>query len=149
MLSRFNVRVYGLLENERSEVLLVHERIGDFEFVKFPGGGLELGEGTREGLVREFREETGLDVETGAHFYTTDFFQQSMFHKTDQLIAVYYHIIPKSYPVMVNLEEFTVMESGRPEFLRFFWVPKGQLHPDSLTFPIDKKVCELYINQSG
>lgn len=30
-----------------------------------PGGHIELGESSREALVREMKEETGLDVETG------------------------------------------------------------------------------------
>lgn len=74
-IDRFNIRVYGILINPNDEVLLIHERMGDFEFTKFPGGGMEFGEGTRDCLKREFMEEAQLDVEIVEHIYTTDFYQ--------------------------------------------------------------------------
>jgi ADP-ribose pyrophosphatase YjhB (NUDIX family) len=142
-IDRFNIRVYGILINPNDEVLLIHERMGDFEFTKFPGVGMEFGEGTRNCLKREFMEEAQLDVEIGEHIYTTDFFQQSAFRKTDQLISIYYKVVPKRFPIQINLEEFEVIEHGKPEYLRFFWVKRSELKPDMLTFPIDKKVCEI------
>jgi ADP-ribose pyrophosphatase YjhB (NUDIX family) len=50
MIKRLNIRVYGLLINHQNEILLVDEQIDDFKFTKFPGGGLELGEGTTDCL---------------------------------------------------------------------------------------------------
>lgn len=71
---RFNVRVYGLLLID-NHLLINKEIIHGREVVKLPGGGLELGEGLKEGLKREFKEELGIDIEVGHHFYTTDFFK--------------------------------------------------------------------------
>ena len=60
-LQRFNVRVYGLLMNDCEQILVADEVFKNGNrATKFPGGGLELGEGTREGLAREFKEETGI-----------------------------------------------------------------------------------------
>jgi hypothetical protein len=43
--AKFNIRVYGLLINKQQEVLVTDEyRIGMY-MTKFPGGGLEYGEG--------------------------------------------------------------------------------------------------------
>ena len=70
----FVIRVYGILINKNAEVLLTHEKEEGNVFTKFPGGGLEFGEGLRECLVREFLEETQQRVEVMEHFYTTDFF---------------------------------------------------------------------------
>jgi 8-oxo-dGTP diphosphatase len=142
-IDRFNIRVYGILINPNDEVLLIHERMGDFEFTKFPGGGMEFGEGTRDCLKREFMEEAQLDLEIVEHIYTTDFYQQSAFRKTDQLISIYYKVKPKDFPIQINLAEFEVIEHGKPEYLRFFWVKRSDLKPEMLTFPIDKKVCEM------
>src|SRR3989337_3599557 len=87
---RFNVRVYGLLITEEKQVLVSDERIRGGLYTKFPGGGLEYGEGTRDCLKREFMEEMNLSVEVGDHIYTTDFFQVSAFNPSHQIISIYY-----------------------------------------------------------
>ncbi|MEO8111148.1 MAG: NUDIX domain-containing protein, partial [Ginsengibacter sp.] len=71
----FNIRVYGILINNEKQVLVSDEFIRGKYYTKFPGGGLEFGEGTRNCLVREFEEEMDLTVETADHIYTTDYFQ--------------------------------------------------------------------------
>ena len=43
-----NIRVYGILINEQKQVLVSDELIRGGYYTKFPGGGLEYGEGTRE-----------------------------------------------------------------------------------------------------
>src|SRR5947208_11820491 len=90
MIERFNIRVYGVLIDSKKRVLVADEYIRGQYFTKFPGGGLELGEGTRDCLKREFKEETNIDVTIGEHIYTTDFFQPSAFNSTDQIISIYY-----------------------------------------------------------
>ena len=91
---QFNVRVYGVLVNEQRQVLVSDELIRGKYYTKFPGGGLEYGEGTRDCLKREFLEEMNLAVEVGAHLYTTDFFQQSAFHPDHQILSIYYWVKP-------------------------------------------------------
>ena len=54
---RFNVRVYGILINDRNELLVSDELIKGIRFTKFPGGGLEWGEGIEACLKREFIED--------------------------------------------------------------------------------------------
>src|ERR1700712_3324195 len=88
----FTIRVYGILINERKQVLVSDEHIRGSYYTKFPGGGLELGEGTRDCLKREFMEEMNLKIEVGAHLYTTDFFQMSAFNPEHQIISIYYFV---------------------------------------------------------
>src|SRR5580765_7482489 len=88
----FNLRVYGLLLGENKQVLVSDEYIRGNYYTKFPGGGLEFGEGTRECLKREFKEEMDLDVEVTDHLYTTDFFQMSAFNPEHQIISIYYRV---------------------------------------------------------
>ena len=76
-MNNFNIRVYGLLINDKNQILISDERRNDFSFTKFPGGGLEFGEGTIDCLKREFIEEMNLEIEVLSHFYTTDFFVSS------------------------------------------------------------------------
>ena len=54
----FNLRVYGILINEQNQLLVSDEYIRGMKITKFPGGGLEFGEGTRDCLKREFLEES-------------------------------------------------------------------------------------------
>src|SRR5260370_33919733 len=86
------VRVYGILINESRQVLVSDEYIRGNYYTKFPGGGLELGEGTRDCLKREFKEEMDLDVQVEDHIYTTDYFQMSAFNPEDQIISIYYFV---------------------------------------------------------
>ena len=90
ILRRFNVRVYGLLVNEHDQILVADELIRGKYTTKFPGGGLELGEGLIDGLIREFQEECGVQVAVEDHYYTTDFFVPSDFDDESQVISVYY-----------------------------------------------------------
>ena len=55
----FTIRVYGILVNQEKQVLVSDEKIRGEYYTKFPGGGMEFGEGTRDCLKREFMEENG------------------------------------------------------------------------------------------
>ena len=84
---RFTIRVYGLLLHQGS-VLVADELIKGQHITKFPGGGLEFGEGTKDGLLREIREEIGVEAFGLEHFYTTDFFQMSAFREGQQIMSL-------------------------------------------------------------
>ncbi len=77
-------------DRENNQLLVSDEYISGGYYTKFPGGGLEFGEGTRDCLKREFKEEMNLDVAVGDHIYTTDFFQMSAFNPNHQIISIYY-----------------------------------------------------------
>ena len=68
----FNIRAYGLLISKKNEVLISREMVKGNLITKFPGGGLEFGEGLSECLIREFKEELDVDIQIISHFYTTD-----------------------------------------------------------------------------
>ena len=141
-MSRFNIRVYGIIINERDEVLLSDElRFGN-AFTKFPGGGLEWGEGTIDTLKREILEELHLSCEVGDLFYVNDFFQQSAYRKEDQLISFYYRIRSIDYDaVPVTNHSVPLSEEGE----KFRWVSLKELSANDLHFPIDKLVADKLI----
>jgi 8-oxo-dGTP pyrophosphatase MutT (NUDIX family) len=144
----YTVRVYGILINSNKRVLLSDEYIRGDYFTKFPGGGLELGEGTRDCLKREFMEETGLDVTIGDHIYTTDYFQISAFNRKNQIISIYYYA-HAAEPVQVTAKtipfDFTPEQvsdpNGQSEVLR--WVEWNDLSEDTVHLPIDKVVVKM------
>lgn len=49
------------VRNERGELLMIHRT--DNDLWALPGGGHDIGESIAETVVREVREETGIDVE--------------------------------------------------------------------------------------
>src|ERR1041385_2662682 len=87
----FNVRVYGVLVAGNGDILVADEHIRGNYYTKFPGGGLEFGEGTRDCLKRELKEELNIESEIGDHIYTTDYFQLSAFNPEQQIISIYYY----------------------------------------------------------
>jgi ADP-ribose pyrophosphatase YjhB (NUDIX family) len=89
-MERFNLRVYGLIINDKQEVLLSDENRFGYFFTKFPGGGVEAGEGIIEALHREFKEELDLEIKEATPFYYNDFYQESAFRKEDQIVSFYY-----------------------------------------------------------
>ena len=144
----FNLRVYGVLINEQKQVLVSDELIRGSYITKFPGGGLELGEGTRECLQREFLEEMDLKVETGDHIYTTDYFQPSAFDPTHQIISIYYYVNPleeiriqlKYKPFDFDAQQMKVYEATQ-ETETFRFIDWDDFSPESMTLPIDKIVA--------
>jgi 8-oxo-dGTP diphosphatase len=149
----FNIRVYGLLINDQNELLVSDELIRGAKITKFPGGGLEIGEGTRECLVREFLEEMDLKIDVEDHFYTTDFYQKSAFNPEHQIISIYYKVKAiEPLKVDIKKEPFNFDEksmeqyniSQETEVFRF--IKLSELTQDTLTLPIDKIVAKMLLN---
>lgn len=137
---KFNIRVYGLVLKEQ-KVLLVRETLRNFSFVKFPGGGVEKGEGILDGLKREMMEELKTEILEHRHFYTTDFFQVSAFNPAEQIVSVYYRVLLKEYPS----EGYIHTEPGHR--MEFIWKPLDLLVMDDVTFPIDRHVVGMLLSE--
>jgi 8-oxo-dGTP diphosphatase len=146
----FNIRVYGILLNAQKQVLVSDELIRGSYITKFPGGGLEFGEGTRDCLQREFMEEMNLRVNVGEHIYTTDFYQRSAFNPEHQIISIYYFASAqeeikaplRNRPFDFDEAQLQVYDvTGETETFRFIdWENFSDIH---LTLPIDKIVASL------
>ena len=142
-MSHITVRIYGILIDSTHGLLVSDEFIRGDYFTKLPGGGLEYGEGTRDCLIREFKEETGLDVIIGDHIYTTDFYQPSAFRAGDQILSIYYYVSPVSLSQLQTRSiafdfkpEEIADKNGQAEHTR--WIPLKDLSEDAMSLPIDK-----------
>ncbi len=148
----FNLRVYGILLDEERGLLVSDEWIRGGYFTKFPGGGLEFGEGTRDCLKRELMEEMNLRVEVGKHIYTTDYFQVSAFNPGHQIVSIYYFVSPLeeiSAPLRDKPFDFDDAQrklyEERTEIETFRFIPLSKLSVEDVTLPIDKIVVEMIL----
>ena len=149
-MEKFNIRVYGILINEKKQLLVSDEFIRGKYYTKFPGGGLEFGEGTRDCLKREFIEELNLKVEVLEHLYTTDFFQESAFRPGDQIVSIYYLVKPlETISVRLSDIEFDFDEDQLSRYEKnnevetFRFINWENVSQESVTLPIDKVVVQL------
>lgn len=141
---RYNIRVYALIIHE-GKILLTDELRMDTRMTKFPGGGHEWGEGLLETVKRECIEELGQEIIFAEHFYTTDFFVVSAFHKEDQMISVYYKVkLPRPEKIETGEKAFGFKEETDGAQI-FRWVALEDLTPDQVTYPIDKRVVEMLL----
>ena len=147
-MQHFNLRVYGILINEKKQVLVSDELIRGSYITKFPGGGLEFGEGTRDCLKREFMEEMNLNVSVDDHIYTTDFFQLSAFNSGHQIISIYYSataleeikVSLRNKPFDFDEAQLKVYEDTK-ETETFRFINWDDFSAESVTLPIDKFIA--------
>lgn len=146
----FSIRVYGILINEAKQILVSDEYIRGNYFTKFPGGGMEVGEGTKDCLIREFMEELQMPITVGKHIYTTDFYQQSAFNAAYQIVSIYYFVTPlqnfatqiKNTPFAYDEQQLTnYAHTKQIESCRF--VNWENFSAETVTLPIDKIVAQI------
>jgi 8-oxo-dGTP diphosphatase len=143
-ITAFNIRVYGLFINQENEILLADEIVHGIKMTKFPGGGLDFGEGPVECLKREGKEEFGQEIEVLEHFYTTDFFQQALFYENQQLISIYYCAkFKEKEKFRIAEKPFDFKNPDLKEPISFRYVSLLLLQDQDLSFPIDKHVLKI------
>lgn len=123
-------------------MLVSDEYIKGNHITKFPGGGLEFGEGTLECIVREFREELDAEIKVKSHFYTTDFFVNSAFDVSSQVISIYYLVEPANdFNPQTHLSPYNYQISEGAQAFR--WIELANISDNDFTLIIDKKVGEM------
>jgi 8-oxo-dGTP diphosphatase len=139
-MSYFNLRVYGLLINDEKQILLSDEREYGMDFTKFPGGGVELGEGLIDALKREFMEECNAEIEVIKHFYTTDFYEKSSFNES-QIVSVYYLV--RAVDTLQLVFKNKVFDFDEHSTQSFRWVKINELQEKDVSFKTDQTVIDL------
>ncbi len=144
-INRFNVRVYGIWMPQGNTVLVADEIVWGRKITKFPGGGLEFGEGPADAIIREWKEELATDIRIIRQLYFTDFPVASFMNDGSQVLSLYFEVEPL-HPLPIALREKPFdfpEEKERAEAFRL--ISLHDLSPDHLTFPIDKHVATLLI----
>jgi 8-oxo-dGTP diphosphatase len=131
MIDNINVRVYACAVKDK-KVLTLFEEYAGTHLMKFPGGGLEYGEGLLDCLHREFDEELNVKIEVVEHLYTQENFLVSRFKENEQLLTIYYIVN------IVNEEDFLIMD---PCIEKTEWMPIDTPH-NPFPLPIDQIVFD-------
>ncbi|NNC96134.1 MAG: NUDIX hydrolase [Chitinophagales bacterium] len=146
-INKFNVRVYGILFNANGKILVEDTIIRGHNYTKLPGGGLEFGESTHDCLIREFKEETDIDIEVSDHFYTTDIFQPSAFDDCSQVISIYYFIESQNLHKLESSGKKFDLDTMNGIISSFRWVhPENLLRENYFTLPLDRIVGSMLID---
>ena len=143
----FVIRVYGLYINPSNEVLVSDEFVYGHRVTKFPGGGLEFGEGTIDCLRREMMEEVGHSFEVLEHFYTTDFFVPSAFNPEIQVMSVYYLMQPLGELDLKTSSKPFDFDSQKEGAQSFRWIALEKMNTEDFHLVIDRHVSGLLKNR--
>ena len=103
--------------------------------IKFPGGGLELGEGIGNALDRELMEELGLGARKKELYFINEHFQLSAFSSEDQILSIYYRIDSKDLTSILPAKDF------RRDGISFSWHSIDRGLESVMCMPIDKQVA--------
>ncbi len=87
---------------ERGRILLIRQNVGERRRWSLPGGKLEMGESLCDCLIREMREETGLDVEPGRLLYVGERIIDSL------------HVVHLTFEVIRKVESQVVKKPANP-----------------------------------
>jgi len=142
-IKHFNIRVYAIILKDSSLVLLSDEYMMDMKMTKFPGGGMNFGEGPADAIRREAVEEFKQEIELIRHYYTTDFFQRSKFFPDHQLISIYWlarFTEQIKFRISTKPFDFKEMINGNQSFR---WCDISKMTSEDLTFPIDRIVLGM------
>jgi ADP-ribose pyrophosphatase YjhB (NUDIX family) len=123
-------------------VLVSEELIRGKLYTKWPGGGVELGEGLHDALIREFDEELGVAIMIEKHFYTTDYYVASVFDNS-QIISVYYLVTTEAFNQINQLINKPIINPETKYQQVFKWIDVNTIDPNTFTLPIDKTVAQL------
>jgi 8-oxo-dGTP pyrophosphatase MutT (NUDIX family) len=139
--NQFNIRVYGFLFDDGRVLVTDEFRLGIY-MTKFPGGGLQFGEGTIDCLIREFMEEMDTPVKILSHYYTTEFYQPTTLLPSNmQLLNIYYLVKadqPYKFPISNFQNDIPPVDGAQS----FRWVRIPDLNPEDFTFPIDRFIVQ-------
>jgi ADP-ribose pyrophosphatase YjhB (NUDIX family) len=125
--------VYGIVI-EDGKILLSPQFKGKFDL---PGGGVDLGEGLEQAVVREVKEETGIDVEViklvgiKSSIFAASHSEGNVYHS----ILIYY--LCRKTGGELSTEGFDEYEKQYADIAQ--WVPTAELDSLELASTVDYK----------
>ena len=130
---RPRVRVAGILiEDDR--ILLIEHTKNNRKYWLVPGGGVDWGESAAEALIREFKEETSLDIEVEKFLFISETIAPD---KQKHVINLYFKIKKAE-------NSSNIMKLGEEEMLTDLrFIPEGEIKNIKLYPNIKEKLIKL------
>ena len=152
---KLNVRVYMVLtstnDQGQEEVLVSYERLPMGGVMKFPGGGLEWGEGPTACLRREALEELGQPVVVGDLVHVSRRAHVSSFDANHQVLAVHYEAALEGEVAFVDDGELEDVFGKRVPMMhqRLGWRLVSELKPEEFHFASDREAWQAWQERHG
>lgn len=118
----FHCRACGIIKQENSFLIM---RVNETSYYHIPGGHIEIGEDSKQAIIREIKEEIGCDIEKADLFAIQENFWTRN-NKKCHGIEFYYIIEPKE-KLEVNDYQKIEIDKGEEKLLDFKWATSEQL----------------------
>ncbi len=118
----FHVRTCGIIKQENKFLIM---RVNKTPYYHIPGGHIEIGEDSKQAVIREIKEEIGCDVKEAKLFSIEENFWTRN-NKKCHGIEFYYIIKPKQQLQMQDCEKIE-NDKGEEKLLHFKWVTLEEL----------------------
>lgn len=125
--------VSAIIENSKGEILIGKKPQGRGVYLDcwhLPGGGLDKGETLGQGLIREIREETGLEIANIEPISFSDGVAKK--HKDGKVEDVY--MIFHDFKCAAKTDNFKISD----DLIELKWVAKQEIKNHNLTPPSQK-----------
>ena len=142
---RLRVRVCGLCWQEDRLLLLDHQHMGVEHFWAPPGGGIDYEASAEDCLVKEYLEETGLNVSVGDFLFATEFIKAPL-----HAIELFFEVHIKSGKLQVGYDPETsiniLREASFKSYDEILALPTNQRHGifEMATSPLELRKLRGY-----
>lgn len=145
----FNYRIAIVIKNNGKILVQKDDRVSH---ITLPGGRCELGETSIETAIREFKEETGIDIKYLRSIGMIENFFTSSFNnkKYHEILLIHeLEFIKKDYYAK---DEINNIEEKKKEHLKYIWIDANELkvsdfRPELLIDLLDRKDFQHIINR--
>ena len=118
----FHGRSCGIIKQKKKFLIM---RVNKTSYYHIPGGHIEIGENSKQAIIREIKEEIGCDVQRTKLFAIQENFWIRD-NKKCHGIEFYYIIEPKQQLQIKNYEKVEI-DKGKEMLLEFKWVTSKEL----------------------
>ena len=139
---RFKLRTSGIIEKD-NKVLV--QKSKKFDGYVYPGGHIELGELSKEAILREIKEETNLEMKIENLICLNENIYNGKDNEICHEINYYYKLTPIND---IETKEFTIVENdkGTIKEQNFYWININKLTENNVRPLNISKLLEENIN---